>query len=75
MVDSNGQEVEIPKHDIVEPATRTGDEYVGTTVSLTNATLHRLLTTSKLGSMMIPPSNVIFQGWTSDFGSGKALRL
>ena len=67
----DGQEVEIPKRDIVQPVTRTGADYVGTTVRLTKETLHRLLTTSKLGFMMVPPSKFFFQGWTTDFRSGK----
>ena len=67
----DGQEVEIPKQDIIEPVKRTGADYVGTTVRLTRATLDRLSTTSQLGFMMVPASKLVFQGWTSDFRSGK----
>ena len=67
----DGQEVEISGHDIVEPVKRSGTDYVETTVLLRKETLHRLLTTSELGFMMVPPSKIFFQGWTSDFRSGK----
>jgi hypothetical protein len=67
----DGQEVEIPKGDIVERVKRTGPDYVGTTVLVTKETLRRLSNTSELGFMMVPPSKQIFQGWTSDFRSGK----
>jgi hypothetical protein len=67
----DGQEVEIPEHDIIEHVKRTGSDYVGTTVRLTPEILHRLKSTSELGFMMVPASKQIFQGWTSDFQSGK----
>jgi hypothetical protein len=67
----DGQEIEIPEHDIIEHVRKTGVDYVGTTVHLTKETLHRLMNTSELGFMMVPPSKQIFQGWTSDFQGGK----
>jgi hypothetical protein len=67
----DGQEMEIPERDIVQRVRKTGPEYVGTMVRLTPEVLRRLMTTSELGFMMIPPSKAIFQGWTSDFQSGK----
>jgi hypothetical protein len=67
----DGQEVEIPQRDIIDNVKRTGPDYVGTTVLLTKETLHRLSNTSELGFMMVPPSKQVFQGWTSDFRSGK----
>jgi hypothetical protein len=67
----DGQEVEIPQQDIVESVRRTGADYVGTTVRLRRQTLDRLSTTSQLGFMMVPASRMVFQGWTSDFRSGR----
>jgi hypothetical protein len=67
----DGQEIEIPEHDIIERVKRTGSDYVGTTVRVTPEILRRLTNTSELGFMMVPPSKQIFQGWTSDFQGGK----
>jgi hypothetical protein len=67
----DGQEIEIPEQDIIEHVKRTGPDYVGTTVRVTPETLRRLMKTSELGFMMVPPSKQIFQGWTSDFQGGR----
>ena len=67
----DGQEVEIPDRNIIDHVKRTGRDYVGATVLVTKETLNRLSTTSELGFMMVPASKTVFQGWTSDFRSGK----
>ncbi|SEE46347.1 hypothetical protein SAMN05444161_5844 [Rhizobiales bacterium GAS191] len=68
----DGNEIELRPDEIAKTVTKSGENYVSTTIRLSPRLLERLANTSELEFEMVPPSKQIFQGWTSDFASGRA---
>jgi hypothetical protein len=58
--------------DIMHPAARSGDEYVGVTLTLSPVILENLRHTTNVTFRMMAPSHDLHWGWTMDFASGRA---